>query len=77
MLGTPIWPSMRVPGPRLKNPSAIPVPIFIYGSAKQNDDKREDDEQTLTELSSAHRHSSPFASKMSVRLSTNQLHQTN
>ena len=25
MLGTPIWPNMRVPGPRLKNPSAIPV----------------------------------------------------
>ena len=24
MLGTPIWPNMRVPGPRLKNPSAIP-----------------------------------------------------
>ena len=33
---------------------------------------REDDEQTLTELNSAHGHSSPFASKMSV--STNQLH---
>ena len=48
------------------------LPIFIYGSATQHDDKREDDEQTLTELSSAHRHSSPFASKMSV--STNQLH---
>ena len=48
------------------------LPIFIYGSTKQHDDKREDDEQTLTELSSAHRHSSPFASKMSV--STNQLH---
>ena len=25
MLGTPIWPNMRVPGPRLKNPSAIPA----------------------------------------------------
>ena len=25
MLGTPIWPDMRVPGPRLKNPGAIPV----------------------------------------------------
>ena len=24
MLGTPIWPNMRVPGPRLKNPNAIP-----------------------------------------------------
>ena len=24
MLGTPIWPDMRVPGPRLKNPGAIP-----------------------------------------------------
>ena len=33
-----------------------------------------EDEQTLTELSSAHRHSSPFASKMSV--SRNQLHYT-
>ena len=27
MLGTPIWPNMRVPGPRLKNPSAIPATI--------------------------------------------------
>ena len=25
MIGTPIWPNMRVPGPRLKNPSAIPA----------------------------------------------------
>ena len=33
------------------------LPMFIYGSAKQHDDKREDDEQTLTELSSAHRRS--------------------
>ena len=31
--------------------------MFIYGSAKQHDDKREDDEQTFTELSSAHRRS--------------------
>ena len=45
------------------------LPIFIYGSAKPHDDKREDDEQTLTELSSAHRHSSPFSSKMSVQTS--------
>ena len=29
MLGTPIWPNMRVPGPRLKNPSANPD-IYIY-----------------------------------------------
>ena len=28
MLGTPIWPNMRVPGPRLKNPSAIPVDVY-------------------------------------------------
>ena len=28
MLGTPIWPNMRVPGPRLKNPSAIPVKCY-------------------------------------------------
>ena len=34
--------------------------------------KGKEDEQTVAELSSAHRHSSPFASKMSV--STNQLH---
>ena len=25
MLGTPIWSDMWVPGPRMKNPSAIPV----------------------------------------------------
>ena len=57
---------------KCKNIEYFLLPIFIYGSAKQHDDKREDGEQTLTELSSAHRHSSPFASKMSV--STNQLH---
>ena len=49
------------------------LPIFTYGSAKKNDEKKgKEDEQTLAELSSAHRYSSPFASKMSV--STNQLH---
>ena len=26
MLGTPIWSDMWVPGPRMKNPSAIPAP---------------------------------------------------
>ena len=40
-----------------KNIEYFLLPIFIYGSAKQHDDKREDDEQTLTELSSAHRRS--------------------
>ena len=29
MLGTPIWPNMQVPGPRLKNPSAIPVKMLL------------------------------------------------
>ena len=29
MLGTPIWPNMRVPGPRLKNPSAIPAYTYF------------------------------------------------
>ena len=57
---------------KMQNIEYFLLPIFIYGSAKQHDDKREDDEQTLTELSSAHRRSSPFASKMSV--GTNQLH---
>ena len=27
MLGTPIWSDMWVPGPRMKNPSAIPVTV--------------------------------------------------
>ena len=30
MLGTPIWPHMRVPGPRLKNPSAIPARVIKF-----------------------------------------------
>ena len=42
---------------KCKNIEYFLLPIFIYGSAKQHDDKREDDEQTLTELSSAHRRS--------------------
>ena len=42
---------------KCKNIEYFLPPIFIYGSVKQHDDKREDDEQTLTELSSAHRHS--------------------
>ena len=30
MLGTPIWSDMWVPGPRMKNPSAIPdITIFL------------------------------------------------
>ena len=41
---------------KCKNIEYFLLPIFIYGSAK-HDDKREDDEQTLTELSSAHRRS--------------------
>lgn len=28
MLGTPIWSDMWVPGPRMKNPSAIPAYVF-------------------------------------------------
>ena len=35
MLGTPIWPDMRVPGPRLKNPGAIPVMQVIFSSLTQ------------------------------------------
>ena len=31
MLGTPIWPDMRVPGPRLKNPGAIPACV-VYSN---------------------------------------------
>ena len=30
MLGTPIWLNTRVPGPRLKNPSAIPGKVILY-----------------------------------------------
>ena len=30
MLGTPIWSDMWVPGPRMKNPSAIPGARFEY-----------------------------------------------
>ena len=34
------------------------LPIFIYGSAKQHDEKKgKEDQQTLAELSSAHRRS--------------------
>ena len=32
MLGTPIWPDMWVPGPRLKNPGAISVLVADDGS---------------------------------------------
>ena len=32
MLGTPIWLNMRVPGPRLKNPSAIPGGFHVTSS---------------------------------------------
>ena len=32
MLGTPIWSDMWVPGPRMKNPSAIPVIIKEFRS---------------------------------------------
>ena len=32
MLGTPIWPNMRLPGPRLKNPSAIHGMCFRLGT---------------------------------------------
>ena len=35
MLGTPIWSDMWVPGPRMKNPSAIPdTPKFTMLATK-------------------------------------------
>ena len=30
MLGTPIWPDVRVRGPRMKNPSAIPAVLYWF-----------------------------------------------
>ena len=49
MLGTPIWSDMWVPGPRMKNPSAIPAvtlqTVFFRktcgGNLVSNDTKRE------------------------------------
>ena len=39
MLGTPIWPNMRVPGPRLKNPSAIPGLSEIWNRMRSESQK--------------------------------------
>ena len=65
MLGTPIWLNMRVPGPRLKNPSAIPVysnkdcfgmctTLRLYNSAKKtlvkNPNKNPVAERAIEEL---------------------------
>ena len=35
MLGTPIWSDMWVPGPRMKNPSAIPD-IDVFGPSEDD-----------------------------------------
>ena len=35
MLGTPIWSDMWVPGPRMKNPSAIPVLVILVATFQE------------------------------------------
>ena len=55
---------------KCKNINYFFLTIFIYRSAKKPDEKRsKEDEQTLVELSSAHR-----CSQAKCQLPTNQLH---